>query len=100
MHIYKFLHEWLILLEHLVVALGYRTGDDERSTGIVDKHGVNLIDNGIVVGTLHEVVGRVGHIVAQVVKTEFIVSTECDVGLISHTALVGVRLMLVDTVNR
>ena len=25
LHIYKFLHEWLIFLEHLVVALGHRT---------------------------------------------------------------------------
>ena len=25
LHLHEFLHEWLILLEHLVVALGHRT---------------------------------------------------------------------------
>ena len=50
--------------------------------------------------SLHEIVGRCSHIVAQIVKAELVVCTECDVGLVSLSAAFRVWLMLVDTVNR
>ena len=55
LHLVEALHQRLILLIHLVVALGDRTRDDQRGTGIIDKHGVDLIDDGIVVAALHQV---------------------------------------------
>ena len=77
------LHIGLEVVEHLVVTLRHRTGDDERRTGIVDKHRVNLIDYGIVMlVTLHEVFGLCGHVVTQVVEAELVVGAECDVCLI------------------
>ena len=51
----EFLHQRLVLLKHLVVAFGYRTGDDQRCTGIVNQHGVNLVDDSVVMGTLYKV---------------------------------------------
>ena len=88
------------MLKHLVVALRHRTGNDEWCTGIVDKHRVNLVDNGKVVGALHKVFGRSGHVVAQIVETKLVVRTESDVGVIGFAALRRVRLSLVDASHR
>ena len=44
----------VVLLEHLVVALGNGARDDERRTGVVDQHGVDLVDDGEVVLALDE----------------------------------------------
>ena len=90
----------LVLLEELVVALGYGTRDDERRTGVVDEHRVGLIDDGVVVLALHEVLGRRSHVVAQVVEAEFVVRTEGDVGHVGLAARLGVGLVLVDAVHR
>ena len=49
---------------------------------------------------LHQFGRSLRHVVAQIVKTEFVVRTESNVGIICGTALGGVRLCLVDTVNR
>ena len=38
LYTYQFLNQRLVFLEHLVVALGHRTRDDERGTGIVNQH--------------------------------------------------------------
>ena len=75
------------MFEHLVVAVGYGTRDNQRRTGIVDQDGVYLVDDGIVVATLNEVVGRDGHVVAQIVEAELIVRTEGDVGAVCLAAL-------------
>ncbi len=49
---------------------------------------------------LYQVERRAGHIVTQVVETEFIVRTECNIGVICITTGFGVRLVLVDTIHR
>ena len=100
LHAYEFLHQRLVFLEHLVVALGHGTADDEGRAGIVDEHRVDLVDDGVVVHALHEVLGRGGHVVAQVVEAELVVRAEGDVGLISTAACLGVGLVLVDAVDR
>ena len=98
--VYDYFHIRAELFEQLLFTAGDRTGNNQRCTGIVDQHGVDLIDNGIVVFALYQVVRADRHIVTQVVETEFVVRTERDVGIVSSTAGVGVRLMLVDTVYR
>ena len=95
----EFLNQRLILFEHLVVALGHGTTNNKRCTGIVNQHRVNLVDDGVVMGTLHEIGRRCGHIVTQVVETKLVVSTEGDVSLIGATTSFGVWLMLIDTVD-
>ena len=99
LHFIQALDEGLIFFKHLVVALGHRTGDDERRTCIVNQHRVYLIDNSVVVGTLHEVFGTDGHIVAQVVETKFIVRTKGDVGTVGTATSFAVGPMLVDAVD-
>ncbi len=50
--------------------------------------------------SLHEVAGSHGHVVAQVVEAEFVVGAVSDVALVGATALWGIRLVLVDAVDR
>ena len=48
------------LLEQLVLTFGDGTGNNQRSTGIVNQYGVHLVDDGIVVLALYEVFGAGG----------------------------------------
>ena len=89
-----------VLFEELVFAAGYGSRDNQRGTCIVDKDGVHLIDNGIVVFALHEVTRVDGHIVAQVVEPEFVVGPEGNVAVVCFAAFVGVGLVFVDAIDR
>ena len=84
----------------LVFAVRDRSADDQRCTGIVNQHGVDLVDDGVIVTrTLHHLFGCACHIVTQVVETELVVGAIGDVGVVCGTALSRVRLMLVDAVD-
>ena len=64
--------------------LGAGTGDDQRGAGLVDQDGVDLVDDGEVMPTLHAA-GRIGdHVVTQVVETELGVGAVGDVGLVGR----------------
>jgi hypothetical protein len=65
-----------------------RAGDDQRGTGLVDQHRVHLVHQGVVERTLHPLLGREGHVVAQVVEAEFVV------GAVGDVAGVGVALLV------
>ena len=86
--------------EQLFFTAGDRAGNDQRCTGIVDQYGVDLIDNGIVVLALNQVVRADRHIVTQVVETEFVVGSECDIAIISSLAGCTVRFVLVNAIHR
>ena len=91
---------WFELNELLVVAPWYRTGNNQRSSGIIYQDGIDLIDNGKVMFALNKVVHCHGHIVTQVVEAEFVVGTESDVAGISLLPGIAVRLMFVYTIYR
>ena len=76
-----------------------RTGDDKRRTGIVDQHGVDLIDDGEIMFALYEVLGMSGHIVAQVVEAELVVGAECDVAVVGLATFVRIGLIAVDAID-
>ena len=99
LHADELLNQRLVLFIHLVFALRHGTADDERRTGIVDEYGVHLVDDGIIMLALYKVLGLHGHVVAQVVKTEFVVGSEGDVGIICRTAFSAVGAVLVDAVH-
>ena len=92
------LHVRFVLDECLIARLFNRTGNDERGTGIVDEHGVDLVHDGEMMFALHKVLGIDGHVVAQVIEAEFVVGTEGDVGLVRGLAGVSAGLVLVDAV--
>ena len=83
----------------VVLRFRHRTGDDERSTRIVDEHGVHLVHDCVVMLALHEIVFGCGHVITQIIEAEFVVSTEGDVAVVGLLAVFGVGLMLVDTVH-
>src|ERR1700761_6402107 len=84
----------------LVVALGDRTADDQRSTRIVDQYAVHLIHHRIMVLALYHLIRRMHHIVTQIIETEFIIGTIGNVCTISLPARLAVRLVFVDTIHR
>ena len=100
LYVYKAFYQRLVFFEHLVVALGDRTCDDKWRTGIVDKHRVDLVDNGVVVRPLHQIFGRVRHVVAQIVETELVVCTKCNVGHVCLAPFGRVGAMLIDAIYR
>ena len=89
-----------VLLVELVVALGDGTGDDQRRAGVVDEHRVDLVDDGVVMLALHEVFGRRGHVVAQIVEAVFVVRAEGDVGHVGLPPGGGIGLRIVDAGHR
>ena len=56
------------------------TGDDQRGTGFVDEDGVDFVDHGKIQLALELVFQAEGHVVAQVVETEFVVGAVGDIG--------------------
>src|ERR1700761_6123454 len=88
---------FFFLTDHLRHALVHRqiqlrrgfsgTGNDQRRTRFVDQDRVDFVDDGVVEAALIALVFGQGHVVAQVVKAEFVVGAVGDIG--------GIGLMLV-----
>ena len=97
--LYDYLHIRTEQFEELLLATRYGTGNDQRCTGIVDQHGIDLIDNGEVMLALHQVSWAGCHVITQIVKTELVVRTEGDVCLIRLSASLRVRTMLVNAIH-
>ena len=84
----------------LIVTLRHRARNDQRRPRIINQYTVHFIHHRIMVFTLHHLVGRMHHVIAEIVKTEFIVRTVRDVSQVSLPAGFAVRLVLVDTIYR
>ena len=64
--------------------LGTSARDDQRGASLINQDGVNLVDDGVVVATLHALLGTGNHVVTQVIKAELGVGAVGDVGLIGR----------------
>ena len=73
------------------VALLGRPGDDQRGAGLVDQDRVDLVNDGVGMATLDQVLGEHGHVVAQVVEAELVVGAVGDVGVVGGPALLGLH---------
>ena len=82
--------------EVLISARGLSAGarDNERSTGLVDKNGVRLVDDSVVVAALDSLVCAGDHVVAKVVKSELGVRAVSDVSLIGRLLEVELHAVL------
>src|SRR5258708_25597140 len=74
----------------LVVPFWNRTGNDQWSTGIIDQYAIHLIHHRIVVLALYHLFRGMHHVVAQIVKTKFVIGAICDISQISLAAGFGV----------
>ena len=92
-------HKVLEVVKFLLVAVGGGSADNERSPRVVNQDGVDFVDDGVVVAALHELGGFARHVVAQVVKTEFVVGSEGNVSQVGLAARFGVGAVLVDAVD-
>ena len=70
--------------------------DDQRGTGFVDQDRVDLIDDGVVQGALHTVMGFIDHVVAQVIETVFVVRAVGDVRVVGRLLFFTRHLREVD----
>jgi len=68
-----------------------RAGNDEGRTGFVNENGVNFVNDGIIVPALHQLMPIKLHVVAQVVKAEFVVGSVGDVRFILLLAFAVVQ---------
>ena len=64
------------------------TGDDQGRARLVDEDGVDLVDDHVGVPALDQVLGDLGHVVAQVVEAELVVRAVGDVHRV-HLAPLG-----------
>src|SRR5258708_14943529 len=83
----------------LVVPFWNRTGNDQWSTGIIDQYAIHLIHHRIVVLALYHLFRGMHHVVAQIVKTKFVIGAICDISQISLAAGFGVRPRFVQTIR-
>ncbi len=83
----------LVDLGVFVGGLFRRPGNDQRGARLVDEDGVDFVDDGELVSPLHALRQVVLHIVAQVVKAEFVVGAVRDVCAIRRPALVVVEIV-------
>ncbi len=73
-------------------ALLGRAADDQRRPGLVDEDGVDLVDDGVVVPALDQIVAAPRHVVAQVVEAELVVGPVRDVRGVRPAAVVRAHL--------
>ena len=64
-----------------------RTGNNQRRAGFVNEDRVHLVNDGVVVRTLHEFVDGARHVIAQVVEAQFVVGAVGDVGVVCVSTL-------------
>ena len=69
----------LEFVELVFVAFWRRACNNKGRTGVVNKDGIDLIDNCEMVLALHDVVDVAGHVVTEVVKAKFVVGSESDI---------------------
>ena len=76
-----------------VGALVALTGDDERSSGFIDKDGVYLVDDGEGMAALNHVLLIERHVITQIVKAHLVVCAVGDIAVIGRAALIVIEPM-------
>ena len=85
--------------ELLDIAFGCRSRNNQRRSCIVNQNAIRLIDHRIVMLSLNLLLRRMCHIVAQIIKTKFIVRSVGDVGQISQSTLIAVGSVVLKAIH-
>src|SRR5262249_30993237 len=72
----------------------YRTRDDQRGSGFIDKNRVDFVDNSVVMAALYAIFEIKLHVVAQVVEAEFVVGSIGHIAVIGLSSFVVIQVML------
>src|SRR5262245_36079214 len=83
----------------LFITTWYRTRNNKRRTRIIYQYTVHFIHHSIVVFALHHLLRLVHHIIAQVVKTKFIVGAISNIRLIGLLPFKRIWLVFINAVN-
>ena len=95
------LHDLGVVLGVLLVRLGaHGAGDDEGGAGLVDQNRIDLVDDRVDVPTLHPLLQRPHHVVAQVVESELVIRAVRDVAGVGRPALRTAGLCVIDASHR
>ncbi len=70
----------------LIRGLHVRRGDNQRRTRFINQNTVDFIDDGVVQVALHQLLGGLHHVIAQIVESEFIVGAVGNVSSIRFTS--------------
>ena len=79
---------------HLQVQLGIvvrGSGNDQRRARLIDEDGIHLIHHRRMQVALHLLLDAEGHVVAQIIETEFVIGAVGDVGVIGGALFVRVH---------
>ena len=64
------------------------SGNNKRRSRLVNKHGIDLVDNGIYEVSLHELSLIYDHVVTKIIKSVLVIRNVCDIACVSLTSLV------------
>ena len=81
-------HDIVIICRFLTGA-----GNNQRCTSFIDKNRVYFIDQAVMKGALHHLVQGGNHVIAKVVKAEFIIRSVGNIGIISNLSLLEIQVM-------
>ncbi len=98
--IYQTLYSRAKFFEKLIFSFGYGAGNNQRCSCIINQYRVHFVDNGIMVFTLYQIQRARCHVIAQVIKPEFIVGSVGYVSEVSLTAFFGIWTIFIDAVYR
>src|SRR5678809_218372 len=93
------MHSWFQNMILLVITFWYRTGNDQRSPGIIDQNAIGLINHSKMMFALHHFFRRMNHVIAEVIKAKFIIGAVSDISEISFSPVITVWLVLINTIN-
>ncbi len=88
----QLLHENIASLVQLG-GLSTGTGNNQRRPGLVNQHGIHLIDDSIVQVPLHQFFFVYHHIVPQIIKSQFVVGGIGDIAVIRLSSLIVVHIV-------
>src|SRR5688572_32173197 len=83
----------------LVFTLWYWTRNDQRSSCIIDQYTIRFIYHGKMVLALHHFFRGMNHVIAEIIKSKFIIRSVGDVSEISFSPVITIGLVLVNTID-
>ena len=69
------------------------SGNDQRSSRLIDQYRVNLIHNGIMQIPLNQILLINHHVISQIIKSKFVIGNVSDITLISRPSRVIVHVI-------
>ncbi len=76
-----------------ISGLGARTGNNQRSSGLINEDAVHLIHDGIVQVPLHHLIHIYYHVVTEVVKAKFIIGAKGNIATVGKFTLRKIHIM-------